>query len=377
MSNPFYVPLETSVEVIYQQQLDAVRAVVPDFEPAGITEQMLRARAQLDADANENLAARMKAEIVESQGDTLGIPVQDGTPATSTVTVQALDTIGHTIPEGTPVVVGASSGDAIPCETTAEGVIAAADDEVTVPIAATETGAQLNGADGPARIDLDWIDTTVLDDPLDGGTDDELPEDYEVRLAEETQLRAEVVALPADGAVVARRHPAVVYAYTADHWNADTSTDDNELTYTVVVAGPDAADVAGDDLTETQALLAARTGTNYSVFAVNASDVTLNVTADFIAEDGFDDATAEANGDAALELATSRAQWLTPKYTNQPDYVPPTRIYATDLVAALKGAAGVLHVKELLLNGGVEYVEMPSPVHAPQTGTVATTAVAP
>jgi hypothetical protein len=366
--------LSTNPDEVYTEVVARMQLIVPDFEPRGLTEHLCRTFASAAAEINGNLEARLAEEVRQSQGDLLGIPMQDGVPAASTITVQAVDTVGHTLDAGTRVWIGGSPGDAIECVTVADLVIPATEDEGTVAIETVEPGAAFNGVDGDVTLDpLDWLEAYVLNAPLAGGVDPETVEEYDVRLVEETQLRAVAISLPADAATLARSHPEVGWAYAIDHYDAETDTADLELTFSTVVAKPDGYAVPADVLEEVDASIDDRLATNYVSKVVNATYVSIDAEGEVVPMPGWDEATVVANANAAVEAAVSPDRFLTPPYSLAPNYIPPSRIYSTDLIAAAKAADGVMHVPASAFSigdGSAEYIELPSPAHLPQPGTI-------
>lgn len=369
--------LSANPDEVYTESLSRAQLVLgEDWRPHGVTEALLRMFAGATAEVNGNWNERVEALIVESQGDLLRIPILDGLPATSTVTITAIDAVGYTLPADTRVWIGGSAASAVECVTTAAAVIPAASTSVSVAIETVELTAEYNGATGDVSVDpLDWLASVALDAPLDDGVDPETATEYRPRLADETQLLAVAISQPADAVTWCLRHQAVGWAYAIDHYDATTDTGDLPLTFTVVVGDADALPVDGAVLTELQTGMAAKRDSNYVIRVVNAEYVNIDVTAETQAQPGWGDSAAAANAEAALEVATSPAAHIAPPFGADPAYTPPTRIYSTDLIRAAY-ADGVQHVIPSTFqigDGSTDYIDLPSPIHLPQTGTITVT----
>ncbi len=374
------VPLSDNPDELYAEAVARMQLVVPDFTPHGTFEHMLRMFSGMGAEANGNLAGRLRVETLQVQGDLLGNPIQDGIAASSTITVTAIDEVGHTLPAGTRVQVGSATGDAIEAETVADLVIAAgATNFGTVAIQCTKPGIFANDADGDAWIDpLDWLENpVVLVAPFSGGVDPETDEEYGVRLPEDSQLLSVAVSLPDNASVLARRHEAVGWAYTVDHYDATTDTEDLPLTWSTIIADADGLAVDPDVEEEVLAQLEALRETNYDIFVTSPTYTSIDVTCEIEVEPGWDEAVAIANADAAITAAVSPAQHLAPPYSLTPNFVPPRRIYTTDLIAAAKAADGVLHVIPSTFeigDGSSDHIDLATPIDLPTPGTITVTA---
>lgn len=369
--------LADNPDELYQELVARARLVLgEEWQPHGPLEASYRVFAQAGAEINANVNEKLEAATVETQGDLLRIPMQDGLPAQSTITVEAIDTVGYTLPVGTPVTVGGSAGSAVACLTTADLVIDAGSDTGSVGIETQEATAEFNGADGDVDVRIDWANSAILDAPLDGGVDPETAEEYRPRLASETQLLAEAIAQPADAVTFVLRDQRVGWAYALDHFNADTDADDEPLTFTVVVADADGEPVDSGVLAELDAAVQARLATNYVAFVVNATYSPIDVpTCEIVPEQGWTFAAAQANAEEALALATSPAQHIASPFGADPSYTPPTRIYATDLIAAVRNADGVRHVLPSfeIGDGSDAFIDLDGPMDLPEPGTFVVT----
>lgn len=368
--------LSENPDEIYTEMVARAQLVLgEDWQPHGPLDVSYRVFAGATAEINVNWNERIETETVQTQGDLLRIPILEGLPATSTVTVEAIDLVGYTLPADTPVWVGASSGNAIECATTVDLVIAPGGDTGSVAIETRELTAEHNGADGDVNIDaLDWVNDVILDDPLDDGVDPETTDEYRPRLADETQLLAIAISQPADAVTWCLRHQSVGWAYAIDHYDADTDTADLPLTFSVVVTNNDGEAVDSDVLTELQEGMEALRDSNYVIRVVAAEYVDIDVTAEVEPHPGFE-AVVVANATAALETATSPAAHIAAPFGADPGYVPPTRIYSTDLINAAY-ADGVRHVIPSTFeigDGSADYIDLPSPIHLPQTGAILVT----
>jgi hypothetical protein len=164
------------------------------------------------------IVARMPPAAFRYLGESVyGIPPNDGTPAIAITTWTAADTLGHTIPAGTQIVI-----DDRAFATDSLATIAPGASSVTgVAVTAVLDGADGNGL-GPAAEPVDafpWLDTVAVVGTTSGGTDAESDADYQGRLAKELALQAPRPITASDYEKFAKRIPEVDRALAIDGFN--------------------------------------------------------------------------------------------------------------------------------------------------------------
>lgn len=360
----FALPIATDPIEIEDELHAELRTRLPGWRPVpgALDTNLLAATAQVASETRGAMQETVQDELLRLLGQLFGLPRLDGTPATTTITVTANTTAGRTLPAGTPVYVGD-----VEMETTVPLFIT--DPPVgTVAVVAVDAGTAGNEATGTPELDaLDWIDTVELDAPTANGTDPETPIEHSQRLARELELLTPQPILPEDAAEFALRHPGVFHAWTINLYDADTDTADQALTFTVVVTDQAGLDVSGGTLTEVRDDLQARRGTNYIIRVRNAIRVPIEVTTDFVPEDGWDPAVVAANIRSAQEDLLAPNRWVLPRYGAAPGSPPDRVVHASMLVAVSRDALGCRWIDDLTIGDGssdrvtLDVLELPTP----------------
>lgn len=174
------------------QWVAAMQAAYPGYNPTGSPADRAFIQAQVFASWAASIAQLCSAgatELFRQFGvQMLGLPFEQGTPALAIVTVTATDTLGHTLPAGTQLLL-TLNGTQVGFQTGASLTIPASSSSGTVTVAAVASGQAFNGAAGPAELDgVNWISGVTVLAAASGGVDQEDDDAYVQRLAQATQL---------------------------------------------------------------------------------------------------------------------------------------------------------------------------------------------
>lgn len=214
MPEPINLPIVTDRDALADIGYEFMESRVPGWSRyrADAASQIIATNARITGEARD-VASDVPLAILRYLGRwVVQLPPLEASSASATATVTAVDTLGHTIAEGTRFEV-LTTGD--------DSVVFLAADTVVIPPTSSSTGAgevvliaESPGAEAsglPITLDarpvdtIAWIDTVTLATPSTGGADAETDEQYLARLVEEFQLFTPRPILPHDFAVLARR----------------------------------------------------------------------------------------------------------------------------------------------------------------------------
>lgn len=382
-TSPFDPPLEVGEGALYDAKLTKLQALIPGFRllPGQLLEHVLRASAVLDAETREAFVALVSDRISDVLGAIHQIPRLTGSPATSSITIEALNTAGHELADGARLYLAG-----IPLETVGTLTIPADETTGTVQVQTVEATAAHNGAasEDPADLELDepqdWIaeNGVTLDGPLVDGTDPETSPAYGVRLAELLQVLSPKPIFERDFAVLARQHPAVGVAWAINLYDPIEDEHDVPRAVTVVVADELGEPLSAPTKAEVAALYA-NPLLNLDVHVVDPTYVDVDITGTTVALPGFDDDETAAAAAARLTEITSPAPWVRQtQFGNEPN-TPPTRtVHVHELIAQADGVLGVDYVPTMQIgDGSSDHLELTTPIMLPRPGTITITAEVP
>lgn len=380
VEDPLTPPVAVDPESIREEIISELQARIPAWRPipGSLDMHLIGVFSIVMAESRQAAIDRLRTELLDLLGTLFGVPRNVGAPATSTITVTAVDDVGHTLDAWTSVWLGQRE-----LVTTSQLVIAPGQTSGSVAVQAVEPGADANGQTGTLIIDaLDWLDDTVgnpeLDEPLDGGSDPWTDLEYAIRIVEELQILSPRPVMATDYAVLARRHPSVTYAWAINLYDAVNDLDDQERYVTVIVADYLGEPIPSEARTEIQTDLTERSIANMVVLVVDANYVQVDAAMEIVVRDGFDAAAVIAQ---VTEQVTSR---LTPAGHLQPrtggfqiDYVPPQIIHVNDLISAAYAVEGLLRVETAQIDDGeADHIDLGDKISLPTPGTITITEAA-
>ena len=349
---------------------------------------IIQAMTQLAAE-NRTIASDVQDDIFRWFGATLmGIQPGDAVEATGFTTWTMIDSLGHTIPQGTAVAIKNSSGDSIAFETTAEIVIPPGNTATSagqVPIAALIAGAVGNGLGSAGEIItlidvLDWVQTVVITQPTSGGADPEDDPTYLSRLVLQIRKLSYRPILPADFSALAQDvDPLISRVVTIDGFNPANSTYNNERMVAVAAIQSDGQPVSATVKTAIDSYLQANREINFIVNVVDPKYTTINVVTTVLMTPGFDSASVQSAVVTALNNYFNPAIWGAPpqEQSSVPgilgDWTETTTVYYNEVVGVISSVNGVRNVTSLTINGGTANVNLTTPAALTTPGTMAVT----
>lgn len=328
------------------------------------------------------LTADVAAEIFYGYGVKIAhVQPIAATPATVKSTWVMVDADGYEIKAGTQVNVSTSGNTGEGFRVVGAVEVPAASSETAageVLLEAIEPGTAGNELSGEAKPEdtLNFVDSITLVGESSGGEEAEDVTTYLNRLAETMETLAPRPIIPRDVEILARNVPGVFRALALDLFNPETDDPDDPETWTsertVSIA---TCDASGEpcSLPVKEALVAdleSKREANFRFFAIDPTYTTVAVKFQIVARDGFDQATEEANVEAAL------AAYLDPIAFGMPDPEDPrgwnheTVVRHQDLVTLLNNLPGVDHYTELKIGkegGALGVADVPLEGAAPLT----------
>lgn len=169
------------------QWLSAMQTAFPGYNPAPANLEYVQ--AQVFASWAAELAQLCSAgsmELFRQFGtQLLGVPYEQGSPASAVMTVNATDAGGYTLPLGTQITL-TLAGALVAFQTVSVLVIPAGSTSGTVTIAAVQAGTAANGATTPISLvsQINWVASVSLAAAASGGVDQEDDSAYVLRLAQ-------------------------------------------------------------------------------------------------------------------------------------------------------------------------------------------------
>lgn len=296
------IPFETDSRTYADDAIQRLKDQWPGWEPSEGDQEvvLLETLSPMAADTAQ-AAVRVPPAVFRTYGTKLaGLPYEQGSPATTTLTFTFTDALGHGVPAATEVEVG---GWAFHTDTD----VTAPNGTTTVAVTATATVNGAGGNDiGPGATmvtSLAYV-ASVTATTTAGGTDAEDDLAYQDRLTNELQLSAKTLVTGRDYELMGLNQPGVgrILA-SADPVNR-----------TVIVTATDANGnpVAGSVRTDLAATYDEYRLSNWVVSIQDPTYTTVNVTYVVHPESGFDVGALLERINAML------ASWLTPSAWGRP-----------------------------------------------------------
>lgn len=374
--NPLAPPISTDPAEISDEMFEALRARLPGWRPIPTAPDtnILGAIAETSAAGRQAFLQRLVAALTELLGALHDIPRLEGSPATGTLTITALDALGHVEDSGITVYIGD-----VELVTTTALIMPVGEITATVAVSAVDHGAQANDVTGDVDITpLTWLassDPVVLDAPLAGGSDTETDPEYQLRLIGELSVPRRAVRAR-DFVFYANRHPAVGLAWALPFYDANTDTDDLVLTISIVVADDDGQELSSSTLAEILADLQARTIENMDVIVVSPTYLPIDVSGAVVVRDGWDPDQVTAAVSARLQRALSPMPWAS-DYFGEQQPTPLRIVHVNDLIVEAGLVEGVAYVDELQIgDGSTPSITLTGPTTLPTPGTIDVTVAA-
>jgi hypothetical protein len=235
---PLVNPIEADPEVYMAVGVEQMQARSPGWQPnpGNLDTWILEADSLLVSQLAE-VATDVLTNLTLYWGRVLGVEATVPVAASGTTTWTLSDTVGHTIPAGTPLEGVDDTGTTRGFETVADAVVAPGSATAAgVQVIAIEDGAASNGVSGVATPieSILWVSGAVFDAPTDGGADAETTDEFLPRFGEELELLQRIPVRPEHFATVARRVNEVARALVLDGFD---TTDNEQQTITGTATG--------------------------------------------------------------------------------------------------------------------------------------------
>lgn len=224
-----YVPLDSTrlKEAVFEglaERFPGWEAAPGNLETA-LVEQLSEIAAEL-----ADVAVDVPPEIFRGFGEKIiGLAPQLALSATISSTWTMIDDAGYTIPANTPVALRVSGSDLVGFITQSEVLVAAGDTETAageVVLVAAVPGTAPNGlTDLPVELldNLAYVDSIETVGTVSGGVDEEDPDAYLDRLADDLRTLSPRPILPEDFAILARNVAGVWRAVAVDGYDPGTN----------------------------------------------------------------------------------------------------------------------------------------------------------
>lgn len=247
------IPIEFDETAFYNQAVVRIQDDFPEWEPitGSLVDILLKSCATMAAVSGE-IASGVPFDIFKAFLNWAGQPALEATAATVTVRFTAVDNIGHTVPEFTPVGLSSeSSPQPVGFQTITDAVIPQGQTYVDAITYATVPGTQGNDLNQVFRVDqLGYIQNVTLS-PVNnvsfGGVDAETDPEFVTRGAQELETWTETPILGRDFALLARKINGVYRCGYIDNYNPADNTYNNDKMVTLCPI-----DVNGDTVTAAQ-----------------------------------------------------------------------------------------------------------------------------
>lgn len=310
-----YVPLDAAR--LEQAVFDGLAERFPGWEPApGNLETVLVERlASIGADLAD-LAVDVPPEIFRGFGEKIiGLAPQLALSATVSSTWTMVDDAGYTIPAGTPVALQATGSDLVGFVTQAEVIVPAgetATDPGGVTLVAAVPGSAPNGLEDLDVVVLDnlaFVESVDMVGEVTGGVDEEDPDAYLDRLADDLRTLAPRPILPEDFAILARNVTGVWRAVAIDGFDPGDSSTGNERMVAVAALDENGVGVGSTVRSAIDALLEGEREVNFVVNVIEPTVTQVKVSVTATALPGYDPADVDVAVETAIANYLSPARW--------------------------------------------------------------------
>lgn len=351
---PEYVDLLSDIDPpsMEEEIYDSLRDRWPDWEPAdGNLEVWIIKALTFRISEMAETAVDVADEIFASYGTMRGIPRFDPSPAVGESTWTFNGTDGYTIEAGIEVTIPVSGSDSMIFQVAEDTVVPAGETSASVPLIATDAGADGNGLTGnPTLVDaLVWVQNITLDAPTTGGVDEEDISEYLERLTKRLRIASETPIVPADFETIAITYFTFVgRAVARDGYDPVTDTENNERMVALAVT-----DQMGEPLTPAQrsqvaTQLEAMREVNFQVHVIDADYTTVDVEYEISPFPGYKLADVRAAVDSALTTYLSPAEWGRSQIAGSAaQFVLSQTLRYFELVALIDGVPGVDYLENL------------------------------
>jgi hypothetical protein len=340
------IPIEVSAETLADDAVDNLQETWDGWAPAeGDAEVILIESIAPLAESAARAASVVPSAIFRAYGTKLlNVVYIEGTPASTTITIQLVDTDVHQVDEASEFEI---DGVAF---ATREDISNAAGDSVIagVEVFATEDGTIHNGLTGVTTSPISamaFVESFTVDAPTTGGVDPQDDLDYQSDLSQQLQLQAKTLVTARDYELWALSYPDIAGAY-AENLGA------RQIRVTV-------RDANGNPVSP---LTKVALGVDYANFQVanNTNTIadptytTISITYTVVALPGYATADLEARIDAMLSEFLSPATWGRPRFGDPGStvgWINDSVVYKNVIIDQIADVEGVRRVVDVAIAG--------------------------
>lgn len=334
---------DLDAQAIFEQALADAQAKFPDWVPReGNTEVVLGEALSLEVSHLNFAINRLPGTLMEILLRLYGLERSQGVRATATAAFTLSDADGHTIEEGTTLVLSANMETPLVFRTDANLAVNVGSSTGTVAITAELPGATANGT--PAGTPLDLLEAILhvehveLAGDVVGGEGPEAGEDFLNRGAQILSRLVTTLVLPEHFTAAVLEEPDVYRAMTVDNYDPGQAGDpgDHGGHVTVAVLGEGGVALSSSRKTELEATLEAKALANLDVHVVDPTITVVAVAVTAHRLPGYTDVQVKENVVAALNA-----------YLNPDTWPWSGTVRRFELVALVDRAEGVDYVEAL------------------------------
>lgn len=281
----------------------------------GLTEVVLIESLALEVAENIRAINRLPGAIFTVVMRLFGIVRDVGAPPITDVGFTLSDTLGHTIPAGTEVVLDLGGGQTPIIFTTQADVIvpaASATGTASAAIGSRNTVAANGVTSGtPLRIrsSVAFLQSAETASTVTLGRDAETDAAYFLRSAQRLQRLTNALVLPQHFTSAALEDPAVFRALTIDLYDGAGGPPYTDVGHVTVVARGESGNLSAPQKAALTATLDAQAMAPIIVHVIDPTTTNVNVTATAVAKSGYDPSTVQAAIGAAITAFLDPAQW--------------------------------------------------------------------
>jgi uncharacterized phage protein gp47/JayE len=342
---PGWVPNEANIEMVIIESLALVMA-------EGIV-------------AINRLPGAVTAAILAMAGVTQDI----GAPPTATATITFGDTIGHTVPGGTRVLLPQSDGSAItflvepPGVTvlagSSSGVASIIGDTYTAIANGTPSGTELIMADR-----LPFVESVALATAVANGADPETDNQWRDRGVARLARLSDALVTPGHFVSAALETEGVAAAVGLDLWDGSGGAPGDDPGHmTVAVLGDGGVALSAPAKAALATSLEGRAVAILTVHVIDVTVVTVNVATTVVLRSGFDPASV-----------TAAIQGAVTSYLDPLAWTGGATIYLNEMISLVDQVTGVDRVTTVTLAGSAANYTMSGYAALPDAGTITVTA---
>lgn len=380
--------IEVNRDLLKQRVFDGLAERFPGWEaaPGNLESIIVEELADIGADLGD-VTVDVSTQIFQGFGTKIaGVAAQLAASATVESTWTMVDDAGYTIPAGTPVALKVTGSESVGFFTLQEVIVPAGDTTTAtgeVVLSAAVAGSAPNGLEDLEVEVLDnlaFVSSVEMEGVVSGGADEEDPDSYNDRLADEFRLLSPRPILPEDFAILARRVEGVWRSTAIDGYNPGDDTTGNERMVAVAAIDENGVGVGSTVRSAMDALLEAEREVNFVVNVIEPTVTQIKVSTTLVCHPGFDPDEVEVTVASAITNYLSASNWgLDPSGADQRAWRNVTTVRRFELLALVDRVPGVDYVTALTLakqadSLGTSDITLSGVAALPSAGTISVTA---